>query len=288
MHDALEERSPSDDGEVVDCMESVDAADPRLASGVRFSICTLVTDFRQYQAMMRSFARGGFRGSDCEYIHIDNSVTNSTDAYRGLNRFLHAARGDYVILCHQDVELIADDRLKLESVIGELEDYDPSWALAGNSGGMAPGRLAIRISDPHGSDQRTEQLPARVHSLDENFIVVKRCANLSLSRDLSGFHLYGTDICIVAEILGWSAYVVDFHLLHRGAGRRDRTLSESRAALVSKYARAFRARWVATPCEVFFLSGSERLASLLSSRLPVRIAYHLGRVLRNRSYAQRT
>ncbi len=66
-----------------------------------------------------------------------------------------------------------------------------------------------------GRTSSKEKLPIRVGSLDENFIVVKRQANLALSHDMSGFHLYGTDLCIIADILGRTSYVVDFHLCHK-------------------------------------------------------------------------
>jgi len=46
--------------------------------------------------------------------------------------------------------------------------------------------LAIRISDPYGENQSSSS--GACHALDENFIVVRRQANLSLSHDLSGFH----------------------------------------------------------------------------------------------------
>jgi hypothetical protein len=180
------------------------------------------------------------------------------------------------------VTLIEDGRAQLDAVIEDLSSRDPHWALAGNSGGISPGRLAIRITDPHGTDQRTEAFPARVHSLDENFILVRHRANLALSRDLSGFHLYGADLCIVADILGWTAYVVDFHLRHDGAGKRDQSLAESRAALVEKYGRALRSRWVTTPCEVVYLSGTAWIARLLSARVPTRILQLLGARLRRR------
>ena len=54
------------------------------------------------------------------------------------------------------------------------------------------------------------ELPAKVHTVDENFIVVRRATNLSLSHDLDGFHLYGTDLCVIADILGGNCYVIDF------------------------------------------------------------------------------
>ena len=187
-------------------------------NGIVYSICTFITRFEQYKAAVKSFVDHGFSYHDCEYMYIDNSDENQYDAYRGINKFLTTANGKYIVLCHQDVLLIDDGREKLDAVLGELDRIDPSWGVCGNGGGMYPGRLALRLTDPHGDNQFTEPLPQKVSGLDENFIVVRRDANLAVSADLKGFHLYGTDICVMAWVLGYTAYVVDFHLRHLSSG----------------------------------------------------------------------
>lgn len=227
------------------------------AGGIAFSIATLVTDPSQYARMQETFRAAGFGAADCEYLFIDNTAPEQTDAFAGLNRALGAARGRYVILCHQDVRLIGggDDRAVLERRLAELDRRDSAWALAGNAGGAAPGRLALRISDPHGRDRTEGDLPERVMSLDENFIVVRRAANLGFSRDLSGFHLYGADICTVADLLGWSAYVIDFHLEHLSAGNAGAAFQAGKASFREKWARALRPRWIQTTCTLLFIDG---------------------------------
>jgi hypothetical protein len=77
-------------------------------------------------------ATGG--GEDCEYLFIDNSLSNDVDAFQGYNRFLAEAKGKYIILCHQDIELIADRRDVLDKRLAELEKADPDWGLCGNAG----------------------------------------------------------------------------------------------------------------------------------------------------------
>lgn len=220
-----------------------------------FTIATLVTDPEQYSAMRASFAERGFTDADCEFLFIDNSGVTQTCAYTGLNRALNQARGKFVILCHQDVRLNEHGRAELEARLLELETIDPAWALVGNAGGAAPGQLAVRISDPHGANQKVGDLPARVASLDENFILVKREANLAFSRDLSGFHFYGADICTLADILGWSAYVIDFHLHHLSPGNPNRDFEIQKEAFRSKWSQALRPRWIQTTCALLRLDG---------------------------------
>lgn len=187
-----------------------------------FSICTLVTRGAEYAAMRASFAAGGFDEACAEYLHIDNSAGNRLDAYAGLRQMIGAARGAHLILCHQDVRLIADGLAALRARLAALP---ADWAVAGNAGvtaqGKGGGQYVIRISDPHGEDQRRGDLPARVVSLDENFLVLRREAGLLPSAALRGFHLYGTDLCLQARLAGRSAWVVDFHLRHLSPGRVD-------------------------------------------------------------------
>lgn len=242
-------------------------ADQLQGPAIRFSICSLVTDLGEYAEMVESFRERGFGGPDCEFLYLDNSESNTFDAFAGYNLFLARASGDYLILCHQDILLLEQGRPELERRLAELDALDPAWALCGNAGGVDGGRLAIRITDPHGADQSTGTFPARADALDENFIVARRDSNLALSHDLSGFHLYGTDLCIVADMLGRTAYVIDFHLRHKSAGKTDAGFYAARRAAIAKYRRAFRTRWIRTTCTAFLVSGTPLLGRVLSTRL---------------------
>ena len=237
-------------------------------SAPRFSVGTLMTHPDQYQAMRESFSARGFDSTTTEFLRIDNTGPGQTGAYRGLNALIHTARGDFVILCHQDVRLLSDDRDTLEQRLAEIETRDPDWALAGNAGGTAPGKLAQRISDPHGADRNSGELPQRVMSLDENFIVLKRSARVGCSVDLEGFHFYGPDLCLNADIAGHSAWVIDFHLLHLSGGTKSADFFAAEEAFRAKWSHALRPRWMQTTCALVRLSASviDREAGRLAAR----------------------
>lgn len=224
------------------------------ANGLRYSICTLVTRQGEYREMVDSFIKAGFV-DDCEFLMIDNSGGNKADAFVAYNHFLEEARGQYVILCHQDILLSFDRREVLDRRIVELDQVAPEWALLGNAGGVAPGVIAYRLSDPSG-EYNSKLFPAKVQTLDENFIVAKRAARLSLSRDLGGFHFYGADLCLVAGILGWSAWVVDFHLYHKSRGSFTESFYDTSRAFAVKYQRALNQREIQTTCARICVSGS--------------------------------
>jgi hypothetical protein len=217
--------------------------------GPSFSICTLVNDRAQYAAMVESFTAGGFGPEVAEFIALDTTGDLRCDAFQGIPRLLAAASRRYVVLCHQDVRLLEDGAAVLLARLAELDRLDPHWALAGNAGGTAAGGLAIRISDPHGEGQRRGALPARAVSLDENFIVLRRAAPVGLSADMTGFHLYGADLCLQARLAGRSAWVIDFHLRHLSPGRRDATFDRAQAEFERKYAQLFAGvRRIRTTC----------------------------------------
>lgn len=252
--------------------------------GPIYSVCTLVTNLDEYSEMLTSFRAAGFTHANSEFIYADNTGLNKYDGFSAVNKFLSVAQGDYVIICHQDIRLHADKIDVLERAIAELSAHDPNWGILGNAGGISPGRLAIRITDPNGVNTHWGNLPARVFSLDENFMVIRREANLAASRDIGGFHLYGTDLCIIADILGYSAYVIDFHLLHLGgASSKDaksgdkkvktfiQDYTHSKDRVIRKYRRAFATRWIQNTGTLLLLSHS-RLLGLLSKLSLVRSA----------------
>ena len=146
----------------------------------RFSICTMVSDMAQYREMLATFHSNGFVAPACEFLYVDNTAANRFDGFQACNLFLRQARGVFIVLTHQDVRLLSDGFDRLNAVIDEVGALDPAWALLGNAGGLPQGGLAMRISDPHGADQRLgAPFPARCVSLDENFIVVRADANLA-------------------------------------------------------------------------------------------------------------
>ncbi len=200
--------------------------------------------------MVDSFVAGGFLPEDCEFLYCDNSSGNRFDAFTAYNHFLDSAKGSYLVLCHQDILLLTDGISKLERLIAEINQQDPHWALLGNAGGVALDQVAMVITHADGTVHRTDDLPTRVESLDENFLVVKRSANLALPRDLKGFHFYGTELCQIAIRLGYSAWVVDFHLLHKSTGNFDPRFLESYEAIAGKYRRTHRDGYIQTTCAI--------------------------------------
>jgi hypothetical protein len=237
-------------------------------SPIRYSICSLVNGKEEYAGMVNSFKQAGFTEPLCEYLYVDNSERNKFDAYEGLNQLITASQGEYIILCHQDIELRFDNLEVLEKRIAELNQLDKNWAILSNAGGYNLKKVFKRITHP-GDQFNAGPFPHQVTSVDENFIVIKKSANLSLSRDLSGFHLYGTDLCIIANILGYTAWAIDFHLYHKSTGNMNQSFYDTRKLLTKKYSNAFRSRYIKTTCTNLFISGNSFLSLLMNTSLMI-------------------
>lgn len=222
----------------------------------KFSICTLVSKPKEYSEMIDSFILAGFDPVFCEYLCVDNSLSNTYDAFEGFNRFLQEAKGKYIILCHQDILLLDHQINDLELRIKQMDMIDSRWAILGNAGGINLKYLAKHLSQISGNSSFEENLPLKAHTIDENFILVKNEANLALSSDLKGFHLYGTDICLIAETLGFSTYIIDFKLTHKSGGKVDESFFKIRKDLMNKYRKALRGRYISTTITRFYISGN--------------------------------
>lgn len=223
---------------------------------IRYSICSMVTNLEEYQEMVDSFKQAGFSDDICEFIYADNSGENKYEAYAGLNKMLHHAKGTYVILCHQDILLLYDQREKLDACIEELDQVDPQWAVLGNAGGRGFSKYVFRITEGDGKVLKRGKLPEQVHSIDENFMLLKRSANLGFSVDLAGFHLYGTDICMAARSRGYRAYVIDFHLMHKSGGTVNKSFFDLKKAFIKKYRQVLSPIFIQTTCTRIYVAGS--------------------------------
>jgi predicted O-methyltransferase YrrM len=177
----------------------------------RYLIATFVNDQELYAAMRASFEAAGFVEPIARY------TVETGDPYAAITRLGHSET-PYVILVHQDV--FADQGhgiVQLDAALDELTALDPSWAVAGNAGGAETGALIRHISDKWGADWRGD-LPKRVSTLDENFLLLRTCRRPRCTPGLSGFHLYGSDVCLNAAAAGSNCYVVDFRVTHSGKG----------------------------------------------------------------------
>ncbi|MEO5985370.1 MAG: hypothetical protein ABIP80_07675 [Ferruginibacter sp.] len=218
----------------------------------QFSICTIVNNPEEYLMMQESFLSKGFK-ENTQYLVANNTGKNKFDAYSATRRFLQETIGRYIIIVHQDVRCI-DDAERLTDTLDKLQVKDPLWAICGNAGANGYKNFIINMND-NGKVKTHPGLPLKVTSLDENLLIIKSDAQITCSADLKGFHFYGTDLCIIADFLGYTCYVINFMVNHLSSGNLKQ-MNDYAPAFINTYGRKFRERLIQTTCTKFYLADS--------------------------------
>ncbi|MGC8490094.1 MAG: hypothetical protein ACP5QO_17990, partial [Clostridia bacterium] len=176
------------------------------------------------------------------------------------------------VLCHQDVRPdLGSGADRLLDLLGALDRLDPGWTVAGDAGVLRSLAVVRRVHDRFGG-MSSHQLPARVMSLDENLLVLNRRNAPRCSPELSGFHFYGTDVCLNAIMAGGSAYVIDFPVTHGDFGPpKDygATYVRAREEFVTLWSARRRAGYVGSTTEVLTV-GHPRLLRTCLDAVPLR------------------
>jgi hypothetical protein len=214
-----------------------------------FNICTIANDLDQYAKMKESFIQAGFTNDKCRFTLYDNSHGNQFDPYSTITSMLGETEEPYLIFCHQDILVNQGDGVeKLVGLLAELDKLDPKWAIVGNAGCKDSCSIAAHFIDLT-INVDCANLPKRVYTLDENFIVIKIGAKLACAQTLSGFHLYATDITLDALKKGYSAYVISFKIMHLSSGNRfSEAFYDCRKNIMNHWSPFFRYCMVSTPC----------------------------------------
>ena len=228
-----------------------------------FCICTIVTDMAEYALMKQSFENAGFI-NNCEYLLADNTNGNIFNSYHAIRRFLQESDARYTIIVHQDVRCL-DNVNQLNNCFNELNIKDKNWAICGNAGGLDYKKMFYHI-DNNGDIRKSNDLPQQVFSLDENLLIIKTEMQLAISADIKSFHFYGTDLCSIADFLGYTSYVIPFMVQHLSKGNLA-DLQRSKPAFIEIYGRKLRARFVQTSCTKFYLSNSTNKNKFYNSKL---------------------
>jgi hypothetical protein len=226
-------------------------------------IYTFVTDPDAYLEMRRSFEEAGFTGERATYVQLSGIDGEGSEPYSTITRLIGSVDAPFVVLCHQDIRPDQGHGIdELLSAVRDLETRDERWAVAGNAGGSRSLRVVRRIVDPHGGSSG-DPLPVPVHSLDENLLIVRTGTGVRCSPGLTGFHLYGTDLCLNALEAGCRCYVIDFLVRHISPGTKDSGYAAARDRLVAHWSARRAACYVRTTVEVLFLSRRRVLRMLL-------------------------
>jgi hypothetical protein len=127
----------------------------------------------------------------------------------------------------------------------------------------------LKITDPNCPPIWCGNFPQQVHSLDENFLVIKTAAGISCSTELKGFHFYAPDLCLNAILKGYSCYVIDFHLTHLSGGNLSQAFWDMQKIFYQKWCKQFNFSYVKTITGVTMCFSKYKILQYIGSRQKV-------------------
>ncbi len=102
---------------------------------------------------------------------------------------------------------------------------------------------------------RTTDLPRRVISLDENLLAFSRPRFPPVTPGLTGFHWYGTDLCLNAIVAGNTAHLIDFPVTHLSPGSpASPAFEQGRRAMIDAWRPRLLVGVVRSTCDEFRVS----------------------------------
>jgi len=147
-------------------------------------------------------------------------ATGMSSAGQGALWGARLARHRWMVLLHQDVYLPDGWDQRFMASLAKAEERYPDLAVAGVYGVRADQTHAGRVFDRDRWLGQPVQEPEAVRSLDELLLAIRLDAGV-LPDPALGWHLYGTDVCLQAQALGWPAVVLDAPCEHRASLLRE-------------------------------------------------------------------
>jgi len=201
----------------------------------------------KFAAASASIARA-MDGEPHEVVGI-HDATSMCDGYR---RGLSRSRGDPVVFCHDDMELLMTDlparlgrhlgRFDLVAPVGTRKLVGMNWASAGGEHlfgamtGWTPDDVPTAIGYFGGATRQVEGIVA----FEGVFIAARRGVAEAIGWDAETFddwHGYDTDFSFRAHLAGYRLGVVlDLAIMHGSAGRIDAAYELSAARFARKHA----------------------------------------------------
>jgi len=136
------------------------------------------------------------------------------NAAKSLNYGIEKSKTEWIVCVHQDVVFPLN---WIDRISSCLSSVSKQTAVIGLVGLGYNGSYFGHILDAHGHS-KWGPMPAKVISIDEHLIILRKSSNLRFDESLPGFHCYGTDICLTAISGGFDAIVVDAPVVHLSGG----------------------------------------------------------------------
>jgi hypothetical protein len=148
-----------------------------------------------------------------------NDHTNLYEPYSVINSILEHSKFDFEILCHQDIRFVPEyGASKLKEMLLSMNENVSVYGLAGVSKQCEWYCCVIDETVwPEGDVTFISNVVGVTH-VDECFICFSTRNRTEMSKELSGFHCYGTDACLNALASGYQTALIPFKIRHLSTG----------------------------------------------------------------------
>jgi len=131
------------------------------------------------------------------------------------NEGLNEAKNEIVIFVHQDVYLPAEWDVRLLNAIQRIEKIGINWGVVGCYGvNSVNQRFGHLYSNGLNKFLGNEGHLTKVETLDEMLLVVRKSNGICFDINLPHFHLYGSDICLMAQEKKKECLAVSNFIIH--------------------------------------------------------------------------
>jgi hypothetical protein len=190
----------------------------RLDASERIDSWSLIAAVKDEEVLRGTLLRSPDIDARCQII-LKSGCKSASEAY---NKGISEATGELLVFAHTDVYLPEGWLDNLARTLRKLSRTDPHWGVLGvvgiaKSGGVCGHVYSTGLKDMVG---RPFDGCIETVSLDELLLITRRSTGLQFDEQLSGFHLYGTDICLEAKKRGMKNYIISAFCIHNSVGIR--------------------------------------------------------------------
>jgi glycosyltransferase involved in cell wall biosynthesis len=159
------------------------------------------------------FLSPGFQEDHKHQVLIKENYPSASLAY---NSAIDEAENEIIIFIHQDIYLPETWFSDLSRCLSYLEERQVNWGVLGCFGSRkdADGGLGRVYTTGLGLHGNKLNEPEPVETLDEIILIIRKSSELRFDPSLPHFHLYGTDLCMLAKDSGMTNFAFQGFCIH--------------------------------------------------------------------------
>jgi len=212
---------------------------------VDITFVTCITDLPQYNSHVVGSLFMNKTNKNYEIVPILN-FGNPYSAAQALNIGIDKARGEIIVLCHQDVLFYENWLEMLFDRIQKVEEKTKNWGVLGTAGITEKKDNCVGVIYNMGGTlqwQQTVRQPVwPVQTVDELCMIIRKSSGLRFDGGtFDGFHCYGPDICLNALSRNMKNYGILCPMVHNSAAGSLRSGKKDFMKHLNALARKWRA-----------------------------------------------